>query len=76
MNANENHRQEPLTAEEMAVMGLSQVAYLRPLPAREDEVEPHFALHAADGTRLAVIQGYEDAVATALHNDLQLVSLH
>lgn len=57
-----------------ATLGNDVVAYLRPALTEES---PGWAVHAADGRVLAVIQGsHEAALAIVRQNDLEPVSLH
>lgn len=57
-----------------ATLGNDVVAYLKPAVA---EGKPGWAVHAADGRVLAVIQGsHETALAIVKQNDLEPLALH
>ncbi len=64
----------PLEPQEFAAFGVNLVAYLKPVQVNGENV---FAIHAADGTRLTLING-ERAVAIAAirQNDLEAASVH
>jgi hypothetical protein len=62
-----------LSARAFAVLGLEEIAYVKPVI--EDD-EPAFAIHAADGTCLAVIEDRQTAFAVIRRNDLEPASLH
>jgi hypothetical protein len=76
-----------LTDEQLASLGGGRVAYLRPIRSEElsrlfpaaPAVEPGlqlFALLAADGTPLVVTDSRDAAVANAISQELEMVSLH
>lgn len=58
---------------EMSDGEANEIATLTGLPVRGLKL---FALHAADGTRMAVTDSIETARESALENDLVTVSLH
>jgi len=70
---NEIARVGTISPQDLMVLGLEQVAYVKPI---EVEGAAAFAVHAADGTQIAVMKSREIAFATILHNDLEPVSLH
>ncbi len=53
--------------------GVDRVAYIKLVTI---ENRPAYALHAADGTPLSLIDTFEGAVVVAQQNDLSPVSLH
>lgn len=55
-------------------IGVDEIAYIRPfkIPGEEDS----FAVYAADGTQLSVLNSMDMAIATLRHNDLVPVTLH
>ena len=80
-----------LTAEAFAALGGPSLVYVRPIKAAEiladtplDEIrgfdlKPEqilYAVHRADGARLAVLGDKDAAVAAALANELAPVSVH
>lgn len=78
---------EPLSTLEFAHLGGGEVAYVKELSFSEaQEMFPSlddlpqdmilFSLHAADGTPIALADSRSAALANALENDLETVSLH
>jgi len=79
------------TTEDFAALGAPDLVYVRPVKAREilastpveavkgfslDPDQTLYALHRADGARLAVLADRESAVAAALAHELAPVSVH
>jgi hypothetical protein len=64
---------KPLTPAEWQTFMVNQVAYIKPV---EENGQHAFAVHAADGTRLAVIADREAAFAAVRSHDLEPVSVH
>ena len=80
-----------LTSEAFAALGAPSLVYVKPVSAREiigstqiDEIEgidldsdqTFYALHGADGQRLAVMMDKESAMAAALAHELAPMSVH
>ena len=80
-----------LTSEAFAALGAPDLVYVKPISAKEvmgatpiDEIEgielePNqifYALHRADGQRLAVLVDRESAMAAAIAHELAPVSVH
>ena len=80
-----------LTAEAFAALGAPNLVYVRPITAAEIiastpaaqiqsfELDPDqtlYAVHRADGERLAVLTDKDSAVAAALAHELAPVSVH
>ena len=80
-----------LTSEAFAALGAPDLVYVRPITAKEvlastpvDDIEgikidpeqTFYALHRADGERLAVLVDRESAVAAAIAHELAPVSVH
>jgi hypothetical protein len=80
-----------LTSEAFAALGAPNLVYVRPVKAAEImasvpsasiqgfELDPDqtlYAVHRADGERLAVLTDRESAVAAALAHELAPVSVH
>ena len=80
-----------LSTEAFAALGAPQVVYVRPTTGAEIladtpvenirgfDIDPEqvlYALHGADGSRLAVMSDKETAVAAAQAHELAVVSLH
>jgi hypothetical protein len=79
------------TTEDFAALGAPSLVYVRPVKAKEilasTEVETErgfeldpdqtlYAVHRADGARLAVLTDRESAIAAALAHELAPVSVH
>ena len=80
-----------LTSEAFAALGAPNLVYVKPIHAKEllgstqvDEIDgieldpdqTFYALHGADGQRLAVMMDRESAVAAAVAHELAPVSVH
>jgi hypothetical protein len=81
----------PLSPEAFAALGAPELVYVRPVTGAEIladtpiehirgfHIDPHqvlYALHGADGSRLAVMTDKASAVAAAEAHELAVVSLH
>ncbi|MBV8398459.1 MAG: DUF1150 family protein [Acetobacteraceae bacterium] len=62
-----------LTAEQLAKLGIAQVAYVKAIIVNG---APAFAIHAADGTPMAVTGERDVAVAAIQQHDMLVVSVH
>jgi hypothetical protein len=62
-----------LTAEQLAQLGVAQVAYVKPVTVNGVQ---GFAIHAADGTAMAVAGNLEFAVAAIRQHEMHPVSVH
>ena len=62
-----------LSARELGLLGMNDVAYVKRV--MEDGVEA-FAVHAADGARIAVLSSRDLAFAVVRQNDMAPVSVH
>lgn len=58
---------------ELAIMGMANMAYVRPVKKGGRE---GYAIHAADGTALAITDDMSVAIATIVEHDMQPVSVH
>lgn len=79
-----------LSTEDFAALGGPELVYVRPIKAAEiiastpaeqiqDKLDPNqifYAVHRADGERLAVLTDRNAAVAAALAHELAPVSVH
>ncbi len=63
-----------LSVQDFLNMGIDQIAYIKPLEAGKSE--PGFAIHAADGRQISVIDSYMSAVALIHQNDMHAVTVH
>ena len=62
-----------LSPRELGLLGMEDLAYIKPV--LHDGVEA-FAVHAADGTPMAVIANRELAFAVVRQNDMEPLSVH
>jgi hypothetical protein len=62
-----------LSAEQLAGLGVSHLAYVKPIIVNG---QPGFAIHAADGTPMAVAGDRNVAVAAILQHEMQPLSVH
>jgi hypothetical protein len=62
-----------LSANDLLVFGLNDLAYLRPAEVNGQSV---FAIHAADGSQLAFVANREVGFAAMQQHELEPVSLH
>ena len=71
MNGIENLRQ--ISPKEFALFGMQDVAYVKGVIVND---EAAFAIHAADGTQVAILRDREVALATVRQHDLEPLSVH
>jgi len=62
-----------MTANDLAMLGMQDIAYVKPV--RVDGTEG-FAVHAADGTQMALIANRDLAFAVVRQNEMEPVSVH
>jgi hypothetical protein len=62
-----------ITPKEFAVLGMQDLAYIKRIAVDEGSA---FAIHAADGTQVALLPDREIAFATVRQHDLEPVSVH
>jgi len=73
-----------LTTEAFAALGAPDLVYVRPVTAAEvtalgvdlDPDQILYAVHRADGERLAVMEDRDSAMAAAIAHELAPVSVH
>ena len=80
-NSQENIRDflKGLSTHDFLRIGVNEIAYVRPFAltdARDGDEKQAFAVYAADGTQLSVLDTMDMAMATMRHNDLLPVTLH
>lgn len=63
-----------MSTREFAVMGLDDVAYVRPIQG--DDGKAAYAVHEADGTKVAVFDDRDIAFAAIIQGDLEPVDAH
>jgi hypothetical protein len=62
-----------LTEQQLAVLGVSQIAYVKPVMMNGTQ---GFAIHAADGTPMAVAENRDVAVAAIVQHEMHPLSVH
>jgi hypothetical protein len=62
-----------LTRQDFLNFGMQQVAYIRPVRVQNRQA---YAIHAADGTPLSVMDTIDTAVIAVRHNDLEPATVH
>ena len=62
-----------LSVEQLAQLGMSQLAYVKPI---EVNGAPGFAIHAADGTPMAVAADREVAIAAIVQHEMMPALVH
>ena len=62
-----------MSSRELALFGMQDLAYVKPVLVNGVTV---FAVHAADGTQIAVMPDREIARATVRQHDLEPLSVH
>lgn len=62
-----------MSAHELALFGMQDLAYIKRVA---DDAAPGWAVHAADGTQIAVLADREVAFATVRQHDLEPLSVH
>ena len=65
--------QAQVTQQDLAAWGVNDMAYVRTV---EKDGESAVAIHAADGTRMALMNDRDTAFAAIRQNDLEPVSVH
>lgn len=62
-----------LSLEQLAALGVSHIAYVKEIMVQGI---PGFAIHAADGTPLAVAQDRDVAIAAIVQHEMHALSVH
>jgi len=62
-----------MTANDLAMLGMQDIAYVKPVVI---EGSNGYAIHAADGTQMAVIANRDLAMAVVRQNEMEPVSVH
>jgi len=73
MDVNASTSLKNLSLSDLLAFGLNDVAYLKPATINGQDV---FAIHAADGSQLALVASREIGVAAMVEHDLEPVALH
>jgi len=61
-----------LDPQDFLALGIEQVAYIRPMKIEDQSA---FAICAADGTTLSVMESYESALGAIHNNDMDVTTL-
>lgn len=67
------HTSPIMSDTDLAALGLQQVAYIKPVKVQGIQA---YAVHAADGTEIAVMANRDVAVAAVRQHELDPVSVH
>ncbi|MGH7091220.1 MAG: DUF1150 family protein [Stellaceae bacterium] len=70
---NEIERARHMSARELALFGMQDIAYIKRIVSDD---AAGFAIHAADGTQIAVLADRDIAFATVRQHDLEPLSVH
>lgn len=62
-----------LSEQQLAALGVSHIAYLKPVTVNGMQ---GFAIHAADGTPMAVAGNWDTAVAAVVQHEMMPLSVH
>jgi hypothetical protein len=62
-----------MTATDLAMLGMQDIAYVKPVLV---EGNTGYAIHAADGTQMALIANRDLAFAVVRQNEMEPVSVH
>jgi hypothetical protein len=62
-----------MTANDLAMFGMQDIAYVKPVVV---DGNAGFAIHAADGTQMALLGDRDIAFAVVRQNELEPVSVH
>ena len=70
---NEIERIQPMSARDFALFGMQDMAYIKSVTVND---VVGYAVHAADGTQIAVLPDRNIAFATVRQHELEPVSVH
>jgi len=62
-----------LSDQDMTMLGMERMAYIKPITVKGDLL---FAVHAADGTEIAILANREVAFAAVRQHSLEPVDIH
>ena len=62
-----------LSTEQLAQLGMQQIAYVKPVMVNGTSA---FAIHAADGTPMAIAAGLDEAVAAIVQHEMVPAQVH
>jgi hypothetical protein len=70
---NEIERIQPMSARDFALFGMQDMAYIKSVTVND---VVGYAVHAADGTQIAVLPNRNVAFATVRQHELEPLSVH
>jgi hypothetical protein len=78
MNASNIHEQavgdlRHISTEDLAQLGMQQIAYVKPVVV---DGLPQFAIHAADGTPMAIASGLDVAIGAIVQHEMVPTQVH
>ncbi len=73
MEQNQGNIWQQLPPDQFADLWLEDLAYVKPKRVGEQKL---YAIHTADGSEVAVVEGRKLAFATVTQNDLEPLSVH
>jgi hypothetical protein len=62
-----------MSADQLARLGIKQIAYVKPIVVKGST---RFAIHAADGTRMAIAESLDVAIEAIVQHEMEPVQLH
>ena len=68
-----SNRLREISAQDFLALGKEHVAYVRPV---EIDGKPAFAVHAADGTPMIVLESFNSAISLLAREDMLPATLH
>jgi hypothetical protein len=66
-------RYQQVSTQDFLALGVNHLAYIKPT---EVDGQPLFAVHAADGTQIALMPNRDRAVGAVRQNDMEPHSIH
>lgn len=72
-NTSTAHSYRELSDQDFLSFGLHEYAYVKKISVDNNEA---FAIHAADGTPLTIMEDFNSALTVARQNDLEPVTVH
>jgi len=73
MNVTQTDKLRHISAQEFALLGMQEVAYVKRVLVNQTVA---YAIHAADGTQAALVPSLDIAIGTVMQNELEPVSVH
>ena len=72
-NTNDAHSYRDLSDQDFLSFGLNDYAYVKKISVDNNQA---FAIHAADGTPLTIMEDFDSALLMARQNNLEPVTVH